>query len=323
MRRGKGTSLTPLGRTPALGGAPRAVAPRAGARRPRGRLHARDQPTRSGVRDAALAVHASHDFAVALLRDRLARRRGDGPAEPRQLRRARLAPPRRLRRGRIPCRRRPARRAHVAALRGRSLRARRPPAAPRPSHARASSSHGAIRRSSHRWRTWPGARRAHREPPARLRHPRALRVPADARPASTASRLPGYDNEEITHSAVAALVAGRQADAGFGLEAAAAQFGLEFVPVATERYYLAFDAASLDQRERARAPRMRERTRLSGRRGRPSRLPFARPTATHDRGAGVRDRLGPWRPRVARRRPRRRKAPDDLSYKLTAKEIAR
>jgi molybdate-binding protein len=57
--------------------------------------------------------------------------------------------------------------------------------------------------------------------------------------------LPGYDNEEITHSAVAALVAGRQADAGFGLEAASAQFGLDFVPVATERYFLAFDAASL------------------------------------------------------------------------------
>ncbi|MBL0143702.1 MAG: helix-turn-helix transcriptional regulator [Betaproteobacteria bacterium] len=51
--------------------------------------------------------------------------------------------------------------------------------------------------------------------------------------------LQGYDNEEITHSAVAALVAGHQADAGFGLEAAAARFGLGFLPVATERYFLA------------------------------------------------------------------------------------
>ena len=59
--------------------------------------------------------------------------------------------------------------------------------------------------------------------------------------------LPGYDNEEITHSAVAALVAGRQADAGFGLEAASALFGLGFVPVATERYCLAIDAADLDR----------------------------------------------------------------------------
>ena len=44
---------------------------------------------------------------------------------------------------------------------------------------------------------------------------------------------------------MAALVAGHQADAGFGLEAAASRFGLEFVPVATERYYLAVDAESL------------------------------------------------------------------------------
>lgn len=55
--------------------------------------------------------------------------------------------------------------------------------------------------------------------------------------------LSGYDSEEITHSAVAALVAGRQADAGFGLEAAAARFGLGFVPVASERYFLAVDGA--------------------------------------------------------------------------------
>jgi len=40
-------------------------------------------------------------------------------------------------------------------------------------------------------------------------------------------------------------VAGRQADAGFGLEAAAARFHLDFVPVASERYFLAIDAACL------------------------------------------------------------------------------
>ena len=57
--------------------------------------------------------------------------------------------------------------------------------------------------------------------------------------------LSGYDNEEITHSAVAALVAGRQADGGFGLEAASTRFGLDFIPVTTERYFLALDAGSL------------------------------------------------------------------------------
>ena len=52
-------------------------------------------------------------------------------------------------------------------------------------------------------------------------------------------RIAGYPNEEFTHAAVAALIAGGQADAGFGVEAAAAQFRLGFVPFATERYYLA------------------------------------------------------------------------------------
>jgi putative molybdopterin biosynthesis protein len=61
--------------------------------------------------------------------------------------------------------------------------------------------------------------------------------------------LRGYDNEEITHSAVAALVAGGQADAGFGLAAAAARFHLGFIPVATERYILAIDAESLSRKD--------------------------------------------------------------------------
>jgi|SRR6185436_3654718 len=52
------------------------------------------------------------------------------------------------------------------------------------------------------------------------------------------NRVNGYQNEEFTHAAVAALIAGGQADAGFGVEAAAAQFRLGFVPLATERYFL-------------------------------------------------------------------------------------
>jgi molybdate transport repressor ModE-like protein len=51
-------------------------------------------------------------------------------------------------------------------------------------------------------------------------------------------QIRGYDNEEFTHTAVAALVAGQQADVGFGIEAAAAQFRLDFVPLATERYFI-------------------------------------------------------------------------------------
>lgn len=60
------------------------------------------------------------------------------------------------------------------------------------------------------------------------------------------ARMNGYDTEESTHGAVAALVAGNQADVGFGVEAAAAQYRLGFQPVCTERYFLACRATDLD-----------------------------------------------------------------------------
>jgi len=53
----------------------------------------------------------------------------------------------------------------------------------------------------------------------------------------------GYHDEEFTHLAVAATVAGGGADVGFGIRAAAAQFGLDFTPLAVEPYYLACRAA--------------------------------------------------------------------------------
>jgi len=49
----------------------------------------------------------------------------------------------------------------------------------------------------------------------------------------------GYGTEEFTHMAVAAAVASGQADAGFGIHAAAAAHGLHFVPLRFETYYLA------------------------------------------------------------------------------------
>jgi molybdate transport repressor ModE-like protein len=60
------------------------------------------------------------------------------------------------------------------------------------------------------------------------------------------SRMQGYDTEEFTHAAVAALVAGHQADVGIGVEAAAAPYRLDFVPLVTERYYLACRRELLD-----------------------------------------------------------------------------
>jgi len=49
----------------------------------------------------------------------------------------------------------------------------------------------------------------------------------------------GFDDEESTHLAVAAAVAAGAADAGFGIEAAALRYGLDFLPLMNERYYLA------------------------------------------------------------------------------------
>ncbi|WP_338056453.1 substrate-binding domain-containing protein [Salinicola peritrichatus] len=58
----------------------------------------------------------------------------------------------------------------------------------------------------------------------------------------------GADREEFTHTAVAAYVAAGMADAGFGVEAAARQFGLDFIDLATEHYLLICHKDRLDQR---------------------------------------------------------------------------
>jgi molybdate transport repressor ModE-like protein len=49
----------------------------------------------------------------------------------------------------------------------------------------------------------------------------------------------GFGTQEYTHRAVAATVAAGGADAGFGVQAAAVELGLDFVPVLRERYWLA------------------------------------------------------------------------------------
>lgn len=61
-----------------------------------------------------------------------------------------------------------------------------------------------------------------------------------------AATVDGFSQEEFTHAAIAATVAAGAADAGFGLRAAAAERGLAFVPLVRERYYLAVRAADID-----------------------------------------------------------------------------
>lgn len=60
-------------------------------------------------------------------------------------------------------------------------------------------------------------------------------------------QIQGIQHEEFTHAAVAATVASGKADAGIGIEAAARQFDLDFVPLASEHYFLIAYQESLRQ----------------------------------------------------------------------------
>ena len=67
-----------------------------------------------------------------------------------------------------------------------------------------------------------------------------------------ADAVRGYDDEEYTHMAVAVRVLAGGADAGLGVLAAAQALGLDFVPVAEERYDLCIPVAHLgDERVQA------------------------------------------------------------------------
>jgi molybdate transport repressor ModE-like protein len=243
MQRGRGTRLTPVGDRLLWAG-----------RRVQLRLtpeleslagdFARDINQALGGRDHDFMIHASHDFAVALLRERLAERRipvelqsrGSFDALASLMRNECIVAG-----------------FHIADGALGMLMARR--------YAEAFAGHDV--------RLLPLARRQQGFITARG-NPKQIRNVSDlARPDVTLVNrqrgsgtralfeyllseagidrrtLKGYNTEETTHSAVAALIAGLQADVGFGIEAAAARFRLDFIPVATERYFLAIDAANL------------------------------------------------------------------------------
>jgi molybdate transport repressor ModE-like protein len=61
----------------------------------------------------------------------------------------------------------------------------------------------------------------------------------------------GYGHEEFTHFAVAAAVSSGMADAAFGIEAAARQAGLDFLPLAAECYFIAAGPGVTDAAESA------------------------------------------------------------------------
>jgi len=60
------------------------------------------------------------------------------------------------------------------------------------------------------------------------------------------SRINGAQQIEFTHAAVAAYVASGMADASFGVEAAARQFGLDFIRLLTEDYFFVCKRAFLE-----------------------------------------------------------------------------
>ena len=59
------------------------------------------------------------------------------------------------------------------------------------------------------------------------------------------NQINGYEQGEYTHAAVVAYVASGMADAALGVEPPARHFGLDFVPVASERYFLLCNEPSL------------------------------------------------------------------------------
>ncbi len=63
----------------------------------------------------------------------------------------------------------------------------------------------------------------------------------------SADAINGYEQGEYTHAAVAAYVASGMADAGFGVETPARHFKLDFIPMASERYFLLCAESSLVQ----------------------------------------------------------------------------
>ena len=60
------------------------------------------------------------------------------------------------------------------------------------------------------------------------------------------ARINGAQQMEFTHAAVAAYVASGMADVSFGVEAAARQFGLDFIRLLTEDYFFVCKRAFLE-----------------------------------------------------------------------------
>lgn len=115
-----------------------------------------------------------------------------------------------------------------------------------------------------------------------------------------AGQLLGYrDHIEHTHVAVALCIASGVADVGIGVEAAALEFGLHFVPIVQENYFLACLKENL-----AQPSIQRLRTVLAGRRWRDilANLPGYEPAAAPGDLLVIEKTLPWWRARAAAER---------------------
>ena len=89
--------------------------------------------------------------------------------------------------------------------------------------------------------TKPGVRLVNRQPGSGTRvwldtQLKTLKLPPEA--------VPGYEREELTHLAVASAIEQGEATVGLGIHAAAAGYGLDFIPLTQERYDLVFGEAA-------------------------------------------------------------------------------
>jgi molybdate transport repressor ModE-like protein len=92
--------------------------------------------------------------------------------------------------------------------------------------------------------TLPHVRFINREPNSGTRHLLDELLERDDVPGES---IVGFDDAEYTHSAIAAYVAAGMADAGFGVEAAAKKFSLDFIPLTHEHYLFVCNNKTLQQ----------------------------------------------------------------------------
>jgi len=96
----------------------------------------------------------------------------------------------------------------------------------------------------------PGVRFVNREPDSGTRQLFELLL---AKHGIDGRTIDGYDTGEFTHAAVAAYVASGMADAGFGIETPAQRFGLDFIPLMSERYFFLVPAERSESAQIAQA----------------------------------------------------------------------